>query len=80
MARSQWRIPTPVLVLGLAGLLPFFVSAFLSFGSDEKTAALGLLSLGTYGAVILSFLGGIRWGLVSWICIPICHGQRGYQG
>ena len=29
-----------------------------------KSSATGLLSLGAYGAVILSFLGGIRWGLV----------------
>jgi len=64
MAKSRQRIPVPALVLGLAGLLPFLISAFLSYGSDEKTAAMALLSLGTYGAVILSFLGGIRWGLV----------------
>ncbi len=64
MAKSQLRIPTPALVLGLGGLLPFFTSAYLSFSADIKSSAMGLLSLGTYGAVILSFLGGIRWGLV----------------
>ena len=64
MAKSRQRIPTPALVLGLAGLLPFFISAYLSFSADVKSSATGLLSLGAYGAVILSFLGGIRWGLV----------------
>ena len=64
MAKTQQRIPTPALVLGLAGLLPFLISAFLTFGADVKSSAMGLLSLGTYGAVILSFLGGIRWGLI----------------
>lgn len=69
-------IPTPALMLGLAGLLPFAISAMLAL--NPPTAALllpapvlaviehpdhfGIRALGAYGAVILSFLGGVRWG------------------
>lgn len=44
-------------VLGYLGLIPFFAAA-LGHVLGAPTAALGL----AYGAVILSFLGGIHWG------------------
>lgn len=51
-------------VLGLAGLIPFLVSAFLTFASEGAFLGLDVRLIGLfYGAVILSFLGGIRWGL-----------------
>ncbi|RXH19356.1 DUF3429 domain-containing protein [Bradyrhizobium guangzhouense] len=58
------RAPVPAAAawLGGLGLLPFIGLSIASraIGGDMKTAALhGLL---TYGAVILSFLGGIHWG------------------
>lgn len=57
------RIPFPALLLGLAGLIPFAAGAILQwvpvFGFSEET---GLKLIVTYGAIILSFLGGIRWG------------------
>jgi hypothetical protein len=54
-------IPLPVRVLGIAGLIPFAVAAFAISSAPEikPEAAAALLA---YGAVILSFLGGIRWG------------------
>lgn len=59
----QAPIPTAALFLGLAGLIPFCVSALsqwihLPYLSPEQ----GFLTGAIYGAVILSFLGGIRWG------------------
>ncbi|WP_417684114.1 DUF3429 domain-containing protein [Roseibium sp.] len=56
------RVPRPALVLGAAGYLPFLA---LSLHAAFATAPQGELShemLLGYGAVILSFLGGIHWG------------------
>jgi hypothetical protein len=54
-------IPAPARILGLAGLIPFVACALLVALSPESKAdaAAALLA---YGAVVLSFLGGVRWG------------------
>ena len=57
------RIPTPALALGLGGLVPFAAGAALAWLPHAGLAAIGLAALGAYGAVILSFLGGVRWGV-----------------
>ena len=51
--------------LAVAGLLPFSALAVLAFllGQTHPLFALLIEALRSYGAVILSFLGGIRWGL-----------------
>jgi hypothetical protein len=56
-------IPGAALALGLGGLIPFFVTA-LSQWSDipQLGAEAGFRAGITYAAVIVSFLGGIRWG------------------
>jgi hypothetical protein len=58
------RIPPVVLALGLGGLIPFIACAIavvlklpLPVIGDPARALLA------YGAIILSFLGGVRWGL-----------------
>jgi Protein of unknown function (DUF3429) len=60
-------IPLTPLVLGAAGLIPFFgLAALLLAGWSESlgwTTGATRTALLTYGAVIASFLGGIRWGL-----------------
>lgn len=68
MSVQNASIPYPALTLGLGGLLPFFTAAiavcYLA-GTEPSEAAsrnFALRALGGYGAVILSFLGGIRWG------------------
>lgn len=61
-ARSGARVPTPARVLGLGGLLPFALGAVMVWCPVEAMAGLGVRLLGAYGAVILSFLGGVRWG------------------
>jgi hypothetical protein len=57
------RIPLAALILGLSGAIPF-VSLALAFalGQGELLGFPVLLAVIGYGAVILSFLGGIRWG------------------
>ncbi|MGQ7847346.1 DUF3429 domain-containing protein [Granulosicoccus sp. 3-233] len=68
MKNQTAAIPRPALILGLCGLLPFIATAFATVIIDGKEQIQGisnaqaLHALGAYGAVILSFLGGIRWG------------------
>ena len=65
-------IPPAPLALGLAGLIPFWglALAILARGAvGIDLARFGIasldLALATYGAIIVSFLGGIRWGLAA---------------
>jgi hypothetical protein len=58
-------IPLAVLLPGLAGLTPFVIlslSEILPLGLPPVVA---LLAFNTYGAVILSFVGAIWWGLAA---------------
>jgi hypothetical protein len=56
-------IPGVALALGLAGLVPFVAGALALWAPlPVLTADLGLKLAIAYGAIILSFLGGIRWG------------------
>ena len=56
-------IPRAPLILGLAGALPFWAMALLLLFTDSALIAAFAVKGGiAYGAVILSFLGGIRWG------------------
>lgn len=61
------RVPTAVMVLGAAGLLPPLLALFvrLAAGADPESqlpGMVGALAL-IYSALILSFLGGIWWGV-----------------
>lgn len=67
--RSERRPPTPAIVLGAAGLLPLILALFvrLAAGADPDSPLPGMiggLAL-AYSAMILSFLGGIWWGVAS---------------
>lgn len=55
------RIPLAALVIGLLGLLPFFCGAIAAWRPELAPGIGGKLIVG-YGAIILAFLGGIRWG------------------
>ena len=56
-------IPAMALFLGLAGLIPFAAGALALWSPlPVLDDALGLNLVIGYGALILSFLGGIRWG------------------
>ena len=54
-------IPRSVLIYGLAGLVPFLLPPVIAGVSPSHADILGLVSV-VYGALILSFLGGARWG------------------
>ncbi len=59
-------MPRPAAILGLAGLIPFIVLAIQVATNLPLGAAMTLparTALADYGAIILSFLGGIQWGL-----------------
>lgn len=61
--------PMPAIVLGAMGLLPMLIALFvrLAAGMNPDTplpGKIGGLAL-TYAAMILSFLGGIWWGVAS---------------
>ena len=56
-------IPGAALLLGLAGLIPFVAGAASLWSLLPPIGAeAGLKLVIGYGAIILSFLGGIRWG------------------
>ena len=57
------RIPLAALIPGLLGLIPFWglaLSAHLSTGLDPLLALMALIM---YGAIILSFVGALWWGM-----------------
>src|SRR3712207_2095506 len=56
-------LPRPALWLGIAGLLPFLASALLCWTAPPNWRGVALYALAAYGAVILSFLGAVHWGL-----------------
>jgi hypothetical protein len=60
---SPTSIPGAALLLGLAGLIPFLGGAAALWAMLPGVAPeRGLQLIIAYGAIILSFLGGIRWG------------------
>ena len=54
-------IPRSVLAYGLLGLIPFLAPPLLTAAIPAHGGFLALIAL-AYGALILSFLGGARWG------------------
>jgi hypothetical protein len=55
-------LPFPALWLGLGGLVPFLAATLLALGGGPFSG-LAVDALLAYGAVILSFLGAVHWGL-----------------
>ena len=64
--------PAAPLVLGTAGLIPFVTPPLIMYAQAISCPALIDFQL-YYGAVILSFLGGVRWGMAVTPGSPI-HG------
>ena len=56
-------LPLSAILLGAAGLLPFLGGSLAALGPDSEISRIAMLALAAYGAVILSFLGGVHWGL-----------------
>lgn len=65
-------IPGPAWAYGAAGVLPFVAGAAGAV-VPGLGAWIGPAELLTYGAVILSFLGGIQWGLA------VAQGEPSYS-
>ena len=63
--RSGPPIPPAVILLSATGLLPFLAGAGLSWANHPSLAETAAFAVLTYGAVILSFLGGIVWGVAA---------------
>ena len=59
------RPPAWPLWLGLAGLLPQLLALFALIGGNPDARFVALACAFAYGALILSFLGGMWWGLAA---------------
>lgn len=64
-ARGLAGIPRTALWLGPLGLLPFVAGALAAWWLPAERLPGTVLALAAYGAVILSFLGGVHWGLAA---------------
>ena len=49
--------------LGFGGLIPFVFCATMAHSGNQQLAAYSLVGIANYGAVILSFVGAVHWGL-----------------
>jgi hypothetical protein len=63
--QSDRKIPMAVLLPGLAGLIPFVGLSLSQVLSAPIQPVLALFMFNTYGAIILSFVGAIWWGLAA---------------
>jgi hypothetical protein len=67
--RDMTAIPRAALVLGLGGLIPFLAIPLLVLVGQQETLPVWLRAHTTvpalvlYAAVILSFMGGVQWGI-----------------
>jgi len=67
LRKSMSEVPSAALSLGLWGAVPFLVLSVLSIFVDDLWGVNVESALIAYGAVILSFLGGVHWGMaISW--------------
>jgi hypothetical protein len=69
-------------ILGYGGLIPFTGLALLLWVIDEHLQAWVAMALAAYGALIVSFLGGVHWGM-GWLGAHrppsgAPHGQRNH--
>lgn len=61
--QSPSRIPRPALVLGWLGVVPFVALAGAAIVGGAVPPATAVTALVLYAAIILSFMGGVQWGL-----------------
>ena len=61
---QELKIPPSALMLGLAGLIPFYgLAIWQGITPDELLSERLITAFVLYAACILSFLGGVGWGL-----------------
>jgi len=58
-------VPLAAVWLGGLGVVPFLVSAAIILVGPPERAGMASDALAAYGAIILSFLGGIQWGFAT---------------
>ena len=63
MQREETAVPPASAWLGGLGAVPFVILAATQLGLDGLPRAVVIQALLSYGSVILSFLGGIHWGM-----------------
>jgi hypothetical protein len=56
------RLPILAVILSIAGIVPFVLCGLGAVATNAVTSQLAALVLIGYGAVVLSFLGGVHWG------------------
>ncbi|WP_170230608.1 DUF3429 domain-containing protein [Roseibium hamelinense] len=56
-------IPRAALILGAAGFIPFALFCVAAIMAPPRYVLQAHFALNFYGAVILSFMGGVHWGL-----------------
>ncbi len=61
---NERGLPLLAVALGVAGLVPFIIVGLVAIDSDPTHGQAAVLGLLSYGAVVLSFLGGVHWGFV----------------
>jgi len=69
MSRNE-APPVALWLIALVALAPFPVSALVYSYGSPSTTALALSVLLTWSAVVLSFLGGVRWGMETTMNAP----------
>jgi hypothetical protein len=57
------NMPTIAVPLGLLGIVPFLYFGLNAVGVDAASARLMLVGLIDYAALILTFAGGVHWGM-----------------
>lgn len=59
---TELSVPPAAKWLGYAGAIPFVAGALACLPAAAPLRPLGLALLLDYGAIILSFMGGVHWG------------------
>ena len=72
-------VPSAAKWLGAVGLLPFIGLASASVVSEPSQLDPAAFALVAYGAVILSFLGGIHWGLTISSSVSLTDGKAFFR-
>jgi len=68
--KSQGRAPTSLWIIALVALSPFPAAALAYTMGPRAAAPLALEVMLTWSAVVLAFLGGVRWGLETGRAVP----------
>ncbi|MEC8205277.1 MAG: DUF3429 domain-containing protein [Pseudomonadota bacterium] len=63
MNDGQDSIPPLAMLMGCGGLVPFFLCAGAAHSGVALWSGIALVICGIYGAIILSFIGAVHWGL-----------------